>query len=249
MGNYKIKIKVNVESTAIETRDLFRDLGFSPDSSRYGEYVTWVAVFEDGSGSFYSSDTNLEDCQELNLPQLRDLVVLHRNDVKDANRLGSDGDKYFLSSTGEWYLFFKNAWKIDGVDIDDIPKPIHKEPEQGLISGVDALRALADGLEVEYLYGDKWFSVVGEQVLITSITGNKFKFRLKPRTIKLELEIPALFEPNNGDLVYILSDVEEAGYTTIKHRPDFTYNLGVWRTEVEIKEVVAALRNGLKGNS
>ena len=122
--------------------------------------------------------------------------------------------------------------------------------EQGLISGSDALRALADGKEVEYLYGDKWFSVVGEQVIITSITENKFKFRLKPRTIKLELEIPAPFEPKVGEFFFVLYPAAVGGYSkmhiTDQKRMDDYAKLGAWRTEEEIKKVVAALRRGIK---
>ena len=122
--------------------------------------------------------------------------------------------------------------------------------EQGLISGSDALRALADGKEVEYLYGDKWFSVVGEQVIITSITENKFKFRLKPRTIKLELEIPAPFEPKVGEFFFVLYPAAVGGYSkmhiTDQKRMDDYAKLGARRTEEEIKKVVAALRRGIK---
>ena len=54
-----------------------------------------------------------------------------------------------------------------------------------LISGKEALIALANGEDVEYLYGTKWESVTDNQILITAITGDKFKFRLKPRTITI----------------------------------------------------------------
>lgn len=67
----------------------------------------------------------------------------------------------------------------------------HRKPtEQGLISGADALRALADGEEVEFFYRDVWDSI-GEMIVIDHFINDKFKFRLKPSTIKIELEIPA----------------------------------------------------------
>ena len=116
--------------------------------------------------------------------------------------------------------------------------------EKGLISWADALRALADGKEVEYLYGDKWFSVVGEQVLITSITKNKFKFRLKPRTIKIELEIPAPFEPKNNKSAWVLDSATPLGYKSIIHHVGCVHS-ACWGTEDEIKQVVAALRSAL----
>ena len=122
-----------------------------------------------------------------------------------------------------------------------------KKNEQSLISGADALRALADGKDVEYLYGDKWFSVVGEQVIITSITENKFKFRLKPSTIKIELEIPAPFEPKDGDKYWFIADYVSSGYSDTQEGTGINSSIGKWRTEEEIKQVVAALRGGIKG--
>lgn len=123
--------------------------------------------------------------------------------------------------------------------------------EQGLISGADALRALADGKEVEYLYGDKWLSVIGEQVLITAIIDDKFKFRLKPRTITLNVEIPAPFEPKENDIFWTLSTNYECGYVQIlcyrnDEQGERLSQFGAWRTEEEIKQVVAALRGALK---
>ena len=53
-----LKIKATDEDSAIESRVLFRILGFSTDNSEYKQYVNWVAVFEDGSGSFFEVDTN-----------------------------------------------------------------------------------------------------------------------------------------------------------------------------------------------
>lgn len=130
---------------------------------------------------------------------------------------------------------------------------MEKLNEQGLISGADALRALADGKEVEYLYGENnWLSVIEMQVLITAFTGSKFKFRLKPRTITLNVEIPAPFEPKEGEEFFILAPLSVTGYTKVQGITtqvllDEYVKLGAWRTEEEIKQVVAALRGGIKG--
>lgn len=52
-----------------------------------------------------------------------------------------------------------------------------------LISGADALRALADGKEVEFNYcADVWHKV---HKGLTLDCFDKYKFRLKPRTINL----------------------------------------------------------------
>lgn len=128
--------------------------------------------------------------------------------------------------------------------------------EQGLISGADALRALADGKEVEYLGETKtWFSL-NKETSAWSLTevlnatdlkeGTSFKFRLKPRTIKLEIEIPAPFKPKDGDMVWFISDYHTNGYSSVVFENLAGFQFGAWRTEEEIKQVVAALRGGIK---
>ena len=113
-----------------------------------------------------------------------------------------------------------------------------------LISGKEALIAIANGEEVEYLYGENnWLSVIEMQVLITAFTGSKFKFRLKPRTITLTLEIPAPFEPKEGEKAYRLAPAIPCGYTEFYFGEDENeWQFGAWRTEDEVKQVVAALR-------
>lgn len=126
---------------------------------------------------------------------------------------------------------------------------MEKLNEQGLISGADALRALADGKEVEFFYRDVWDSI-GEMIVIDHFTNDKFQFRLKPRTVKIELEIPAPFEPKDGDIYYFINSSNLKGYGFNKFSNDgddecLTF-YGAWRTEEEIKQVVAALRGGIK---
>lgn len=125
--------------------------------------------------------------------------------------------------------------------------------EQGLISGADALRALADGKEVQCtitgkndwtkdIYGIQPYYFLGGGV-------GQFQFRIKPLTIKIELEIPAPFRPKSGDMVWCLSELSEKGYEarTAYDAEDFIPHIAYWRTEEEIKKVVAALRGGIKG--
>ena len=119
-----------------------------------------------------------------------------------------------------------------------------------LISGKEALIALANGKEVEYLYGTEWESVTGNQILITAITCDKFKFRLKPRTITINgIDVPASFEPKVGDRVWFICDDEDIGYAKSE-----SYGFGIksfygwWRTEEEIKQVVSALRQVFGGS-
>ena len=130
-----------------------------------------------------------------------------------------------------------------------------KVDEGKLISGKEALIALANGEEVEYLYGENnWLSVIEMQVLITAFTGSKFKFRLKPRTIKINgIEVPCCGENyQEGEQIYVFDDCcDDRGYIEFSaggcNYEDLIPKLW-WRTEEEIKQVVAALRQVFGGS-
>jgi hypothetical protein len=94
-----------------------------------------------------------------------------------------------------------------------------KPTEQSLISGADALRALADGEEVEFKDGmNKWENIKYHMNLDLSMfltAPDWMNFRLKPRTITLNVEIPAPFEPKENDIFWTLSTNYECGYVQI----------------------------------
>lgn len=132
-----------------------------------------------------------------------------------------------------------------------------------LISGADALRALADGKEVDACVTlrpstEEWHWFDAKNLTVKEIEGEetmglpdgsdirKIVFRLKPRTIKLVLEIPAPFEPKEGDIYYFINSSNLKGYGFNKFSNDgddecLTF-YGAWRTEEEIKQVVEQLR-------
>ena len=127
-----------------------------------------------------------------------------------------------------------------------------KVNEGKLISGKDALIALANGEEVEFFYRDAWDSI-GEMIVIDHFISNKFKFRLKPRTITINsIEVPAPFEPKEGEPYWCFSTQTVFGYghnVYESERADRRFiNMGAWRTEEEIKQVVAALRQVFGGS-
>lgn len=100
MDNYKIKVKDEAESK--EAQELFFELGYSNrQSKRFGFVYTQDGVI--GCDSMEHWDYYNDLCQELTLPQLRDLVVLKRNDVKDATHTNLDNGLYFLSSDNVIY--------------------------------------------------------------------------------------------------------------------------------------------------
>ena len=131
-----------------------------------------------------------------------------------------------------------------------------KVNEGKLISGKEALIALANGGEVEFFYRDVWGSI-GEMIVIDHFISDKFKFRLKPRTITINgIEVPAPFEPKNGEDFYYLDCTSDnyGGWAKTSWRnvesDSFKNNtvFGAWRTEEEIKQVVAALRQVFGGS-
>ena len=121
-----------------------------------------------------------------------------------------------------------------------------------LISGKEALIALANGKEVECkndVTGMDWSDAIG--LLVTSFFDptHMWRFRLKPRTITINgVEVPA---PFNGELshkqyAYVLNTASPDGYGHIKFYEGNAKPLACWICEDEIKQVVAALRSVFK---
>ena len=119
-----------------------------------------------------------------------------------------------------------------------------------LISGKDALIALANGEEVECIdYGKNWINTNNKHHHLSLFFDDSFQFRLKPRTITINgIEVPAPFEPKLDDVVYYLTTTKNEGYTWGHFHPSDAQmtQFGAWRTESEIKQVVSALRSVFK---
>ena len=121
-----------------------------------------------------------------------------------------------------------------------------KVNEGKLISGKEALIALANDRDVEYLDEN-----LNEWVCMDMAHHFKRKFRLKPRTILINgIEVPAPFEPKDDCDVFILNDSRASGYQYYEFDVTDTEAVffGAWRTEEEIKQVVAALRQVFGGS-
>lgn len=125
-----------------------------------------------------------------------------------------------------------------------------KVDEGKLISGKEALIALANGEEVQIWNGNIWWDVEGDYQINVFLKTER-KFRLKPRTITINgIEVPAPFEPKEGETIFIPANFLAQGYMECKY-PTFekhVFQFGAWRTEEEIKQVVAALRQVLGGS-
>ncbi|HFX6388958.1 hypothetical protein PGK30_06420 [Acinetobacter baumannii] len=251
MDNYKIKVKDEAESK--EAQELFFDLGYEwRDSKRDITNLDATHIYaDDGVLTFGFNDFNFRgsDNEELTLPQLRDLVVLKRNDINDANCIDKKREAWYLASDGTYYAwqYRKLCWDTESdacVEAHDI-KPITKPQDPALISGAEALRALADGKEVEANNSDFGYWIDARNLSVKDFFDDIHIFRLKPQTIKLELELPKPFEPEEDCHVYILDDGKTDGYRRYSyevHGDKGNTFIGIWKTEDEIKQVVEQLR-------
>lgn len=127
-----------------------------------------------------------------------------------------------------------------------------------LISGKESLIALANGESVQCANAVtlNWSDVDGDCHIDLFTTaknrnGFDFVFRLKPRTITINgIEVPASFEPKEGEIYWCFSTQTVIGYGhnvyESEHADRRFMNMGAWRTEEEIKQVVAALRGVFK---
>ncbi|PZM16594.1 hypothetical protein DOL94_10480 [Acinetobacter baumannii] len=245
MDNYKIK--VNDEAESKEAQELFVQLGYSNrQSKRFGFVYTQNGEIGCDSMEHWAYYNDL--CQELTLPKLRDLVVLKRGDVKDATHEDQYGDKW-LYLDERHYVYLNDQWDLPiGEFLERYElKPILpvKKQDPALISGADALRALADGKEVEANNSDFGYWIDARNLSVKDFFDDIHIFRLKPQTIKLELELPKPFEPEEDCHVYILDDGKTDGYRRYSyevHGDKGNTFIGIWRTEEEIKQVVEQLR-------
>lgn len=110
------------------------------------------------------------------------------------------------------------------------------------IIGDEAKKAWANGEIVQWRQASSW-SDLGFMNTLGIFDDEDIEFRLKPRTITINgIEVPLPFEPKPYEFYFALSDDYESGYfSTNKISNDMM--LGKWRTEEEIKQVVAALRS------
>lgn len=259
------KIRVNNEAESKEAQELFFELGYEKSKQCNWLIASCIQFLATDGGYLHCWDdekfggNRFEGLphKELTLPQLRDLVVLKRNDVKDAN-YKSATDFYYVTVENQYYFWNGFAWCLSDVDFIIGLSPIIDNPENkrpSLISGADALRALADGVKPEEIEGrfssgiETYFLSMDGKVDVFLKYLDKKLFRIKPQTVKVELEIHKPFEPKEDCHVYILDDGKTDGYRRYfyeVHGDRGNEFIGIWKTEDEIKQVVEQLRK-IKG--
>ena len=133
-----LKIRVNSEAESKEAQELFFELGYSWNiKGGEKDYLnirsfTHLTTFDKYIGQGFG----FVDHKKITLPELRDLVVLKRNDVGDATHtdgycsfyVGKDKNYFFSSCDKAWRGTWKNV---------DILKPIKKPMKEYLIKSGD----------------------------------------------------------------------------------------------------------------
>lgn len=255
MDNYKIK--VNDEAESKEAQELFFELGYSwlccgKYYNRIGNY-TFITAYPDEMllRMGWGGDTD----KELTLPQLRDLVVLKRNDVKDKTHRDKRDESIYLTSDKVIY-YWQGEWCKSAINksndyenyIANSLTPIAKPQAPALISGAEAKLAWANGVDIQIKIVNcvNWYDLDESKYNLDIFDNVRVDFRLKPQTIKLELELPKPFEPEEGEKYWWINPNAKLGYewdTNDLERTDFNrIAMSVWRTEEEIKQVVEQLR-------
>ena len=122
-----------------------------------------------------------------------------------------------------------------------------------LISGKDALIALANGGDVIYIntfYKEKPTRYWGDakECTVEQFFNGEWIFKIEPRTITLNnIEVPCnKSKHDKDDVVWVISTACENWYDWI-HGSDCDFNTLYRETEEEIKQVVSALRSVFKG--
>lgn len=135
MENYKIRVANKGDIK--EAQELFFDLGYKwtcgkKQNPAINECPTIIRSHDSGCMTWsISSEPLYGDHKEITLPELRDMVVLKRNDVGDATHtdgyysfyVGKDKNYFFSSCDKAWRGTWKNV---------DILKPIEKPMKEYL---------------------------------------------------------------------------------------------------------------------
>ena len=133
MENYKVK--VNSEAESKEAQELFIQLGYKePAQGLFGGVGIKSIQARDDMDLTWGNDHGgiSSEFKEITLPQLKDMVVLKRNNPKDSTHYRGDGKEYFQTHDKERHYHFQDGeWVLSTwMNYQLLPqlKPITKEP-------------------------------------------------------------------------------------------------------------------------
>lgn len=186
MQNYKIKV---TPETSAEAQEFFFELGYKwlaqedgYQEPKYTDSRQYIFAYQKNmkltAPYIGLSQFELHLNQEITLPQLRDLVVLKRNDIGDATHEHiRSGNKYYRGFKD--YVFDSVEWVLTDITFPNSLKPINKE-----MTWQDALCALADGKDIDMRFNGEFEPLIN--LLEAWLYGKEF--RIKPQNIKLNGE-------------------------------------------------------------
>ncbi|MEZ6921364.1 hypothetical protein ACB014_02100 [Acinetobacter baumannii] len=152
------------------------------------------------------------------------------------------------------------AWTVEEIKSDKAGAKIlwsrKQKQDPALISGADVPALIKKGESVQFRStfnvqgGGEWKDLDlerdEEEFSLGDLINTRFEWRIKPQTIKLELELPKPFEPKEGEMYWFVSPFYSTGYDSAvfeDHQADkLQVQYGAYRTQVEIKQVVEQLR-------
>ncbi|UDY21223.1 hypothetical protein NLHDIDDJ_02889 [Acinetobacter baumannii] len=129
--------------------------------------------------------------------------------------------------------------------------------EPALISGADVSALIKKGESVQFRSvfnvqgGGEWQDLDlerdEEEFSLGDLINTRFEWRLKPQTIKLELEMPKPFKPRDGDDCFIVDSEQEDGFYRFTYSEDSGFHqnfiqFGAYKTEDDVKKAVEQLR-------
>lgn len=140
MENLKIQIKIEDNDDIKEAHDLLLKLGFSTYSKE--SFDVWINQPKPIwlKTNYFDEQPNKIDwcfkeshgeCKEITLPELRDLVVLKRNDPNDGTHIDRDNKPWYVTSDNLFYCFeYGREWVkenqrvFDNYEVKPIEKPM-----------------------------------------------------------------------------------------------------------------------------
>ena len=142
MENIKVSVKHNDWS---EVFDMLVELGAKQRTvkSKYGDKNGWLFVHEDIIWTGLLPH-NEKECRVVEFSELKDMVVLKRNSIDDANAHRHDNSvHYYITSNNEYFFFLDGKWACSNKDISYLKKYVKPIKEK-------------DVKEFLVYYDDKW---------------------------------------------------------------------------------------------
>lgn len=174
MSKNRYKIKVNTQKERTDAQECFFQLGYGFEGCTSQNLLSdefsfkYLFAHVDSDLTISNDDKLFSDNehQEITLSELRDLVVLKRNDVDDATHINTRTNTPYLKQGDNEYYMHNGAWFLS--DCPNDLKPITKSEtmkeylneKYELITSKEELSNLIkvpEGAELAYIYGDNTY--------------------------------------------------------------------------------------------